>query len=595
MSALLFMPVRGEYDAPTFDRTTPRELLKFFYDLECLFLRAAITSKEEKKDYTLSYVDFDTEQGWQCFPEYAKATASYSDFKDAILSFYFIYSLRTMEMLISDAQRSIISTSAQLYEFHMQFLAVSSWLIKERQLDSFGQMRSYIKAFQPSLSLAISQRLNIQHPDHDPCTAYPISDVYDAAQFVLENPSKCGPRLPQAPLAACVPIEASSNESHSSDFASATITAIDQTAPSAMSTVSLNVASTVSQPEEPLHYSATSSIAPVTQDTPDIPLHDYDSLALQRDTQRPEATPLVSTTSTIQQEGAHSFAHLANTPLSASSHLEPIHHSPTVYSSPAQLEIQECELDMPITITQDQLMLFSPDARAKIQHLVAARQTSALSTPHIVPVTSHQLKHDCITAPKAAQPILRSRDQAITSDIRTSAQEEEEEAYIALLPVYKAPQVEITNSASTIICICPIESYIQSHPSAPARLSQIREREVMPRVSVPPSARFALSSSSSPSSIAAHIVAHSLPQKLALEGLSQRSIYDILLAILLSQPLRPSHFSHSAHPSSLSSANLYIVFLSQFLHVALERIPQHPIPIKVIIYPPCRPRGLAHF
>ena len=579
MSALLFMPVRGEYDAPTFDRTTPRELLKFFYDLECLFLRAAITSKEEKKDYTLSYVDFDTEQGWQCFPEYAKATASYSDFKDAILSFYFIYSLRTMEMLISDAQRSIISTSAQLYEFHMQFLAVSSWLIKERQLDSFGQMRSYIKAFQPSLSLAISQHLNIQHPDHDPCAAYPISDVYDAAQFVLENPSKCGPRLPQAPLAACVPIEASSNESHSSDFASATITAIDQTAPSAMSTVS--------QPEEPLHYSATSSIAPVTQDTPDIPLHDYDSLALQRDTQRPEATPLVSTTSTIQQEGAHSFAHLANTPLSASSHLEPIHHSPTVYSSPAQLEIQECELDMPITITQDQLMLFSPDARAKIQHLVAARQTSALSTPHIVPVTSHQLKHDCITAPKAAQPILRSRDQAITSDIRTSAQEEQEvfvnisseitaantpiiakcreEAYIALLPVYKAPQVEITNSASTIICICPIESYIQSHPSAPACLSQIREREVMPRVSVPPSARFALSSSSSPSSIAAHIVAHSLPQKLALEGLSQCSIYDILLAILLSQLLRRSQAIafQSFCPSLLSVKRQLVYCFSQ--------------------------------
>jgi hypothetical protein len=201
------MPVQGEYNAPTFDRTTPRELLKFFYDLECLFLRNTITCEAEKKEYVLSYVDFDIEQGWECFPEYTKATASYSDFKEAILVFYFVYSLRTMEQLISDAQSIIISTSSQLCEYHMQFLAVTSWLIKDQQLDSFGQERSYIKAFQPPLLLAISQRLNTKNPEHDSLLPYPISDVYYAAQFVLESPSQSASLFTQAPSAACQPME----------------------------------------------------------------------------------------------------------------------------------------------------------------------------------------------------------------------------------------------------------------------------------------------------------------------------------------------------------------------------------------------------
>ena len=152
MSASMLMPFRGEPTAPIFDRTKPRELSRFFGDLEHLFGRAMITSASDKKQYVLHYVDFETEQAWKCLPEYSSATASYADFKDAILYFYpeasgsSIYSLRDLDILLSTTQSLGVFTASQLSEYHLQFLAITTFLIKEQQLDELEQRRSYIIA-----------------------------------------------------------------------------------------------------------------------------------------------------------------------------------------------------------------------------------------------------------------------------------------------------------------------------------------------------------------------------------------------------------------------------------------------------------------
>ena len=195
MSASSFMPIRSEPNAPSFEKATPCKLLKFFYELECLFHNAAIASEAEKKRHVLRYIDYELEQGWKClFPEYAKATASYEDFRDAILVFYSVYSLRSMELLISDAQRVTLFTTSRLAEYHRQFLAITSWLIKKRQLEHSEQIRSYLRAFSPLIYLAITQHLQAKHPDHDIHVPYLITDVYDAAEFVLQSPLQCSPR-----------------------------------------------------------------------------------------------------------------------------------------------------------------------------------------------------------------------------------------------------------------------------------------------------------------------------------------------------------------------------------------------------------------
>ena len=153
----------------------------------------------------------------------------------------------------------IIPTSTQLAEYHLQFLTVTSWLIKEQKLDSLCQMRSYIKAFNPPLFLAISQRLNFKHPDHDTNDPYSVMDVYEAAQFVLDRALQHGPTV---------------------------------------------------------HHLAASSIASVAQDVTDNPLHDHVDLGPQCEAQKPSATPIVSSISTSQLVVTQSIAQSDKAPIS---------------------------------------------------------------------------------------------------------------------------------------------------------------------------------------------------------------------------------------------------------------------------------------
>jgi hypothetical protein len=71
------MPARGERAAPTFDKTKPRELTRFFNELEYLFNRAAIESDTDKKVQVVRYVDFEVEEIWKTFPEFKDELKTY--------------------------------------------------------------------------------------------------------------------------------------------------------------------------------------------------------------------------------------------------------------------------------------------------------------------------------------------------------------------------------------------------------------------------------------------------------------------------------------------------------------------------------------
>ena len=187
------MPARGEHAAPTFDRTKPRELIRFFEELEYLFTRAALQQDAEKKKHVLRYVDFEVEQIWKTFPEYSDPNKTYQDFKDAILVHYpdasgdYVYSLRDMDLLIGERQRIGISNTVDLADYHLKFLSITTWLIKKQQLGTLEQQRAYLRAFQPRLLGAINNRLQMKHPDHHPNIPHSIKDVYEAARFILQS------------------------------------------------------------------------------------------------------------------------------------------------------------------------------------------------------------------------------------------------------------------------------------------------------------------------------------------------------------------------------------------------------------------------
>jgi hypothetical protein len=152
------MLLHNEQAAPKFNNTKPWKLACFFDNIEQLFTQVDIKSKEEKKKYTVCYVDFNTKQMWKTFPDF---NTSYEEFKKAVLVHYpdavgnFIYSLQDMGILIGEQQWIGIMSSLDLSDYHLQFLTIMTWLIDKEQLGKLEQQQAYIQAFQPRLLSAI--------------------------------------------------------------------------------------------------------------------------------------------------------------------------------------------------------------------------------------------------------------------------------------------------------------------------------------------------------------------------------------------------------------------------------------------------------
>jgi hypothetical protein len=193
MATTYTMPMRNERAAPTFDSSKPRELSQYFEDLEQLMKCAAISNQQDMKKQVLRYVDFSTKQIWKTFTEFLDDNKTYQDFKDAILVHYpdasgnFVYSIRDMDLLVGERQRLGLNSTKDLSDYHLQFIAITTWLISKGQLGNLDQQRAYIRAFPPPLLSAIMNRLQLKNANHHPNVPHKVEAVYEAARFVLQG------------------------------------------------------------------------------------------------------------------------------------------------------------------------------------------------------------------------------------------------------------------------------------------------------------------------------------------------------------------------------------------------------------------------
>src|ERR1700678_2325137 len=207
MAQIFYMPMRGERTAPIFDGTRARDLPRTFTDLETLFRRAKITDDNEKKKQVVYYTDFDTEQLWKYLPEFDDPTINYADFKDAIMDYYpeaaeFLYSITDINSLTDESQRLGMASVQDLSDYHLQFLAITTWLIKKGQLSELEQGQAYIRAFPAQLQSTIVTRLQFKNPYHHPGIPYPVTDVYNTAKSLLHGISFLGFTSPAQPISA---------------------------------------------------------------------------------------------------------------------------------------------------------------------------------------------------------------------------------------------------------------------------------------------------------------------------------------------------------------------------------------------------------
>jgi len=185
------MPLKGDCGAPTFNPDRPSELSRFFRQLEASFLRSGITSNKEKKDYVISYIDASLADLWEGIPSFKSTTATYDEFKAAILECYTDndckYNVSDLDMLIGECQCLGIRSLNELSEYHLHFQAVTSYLLEKKLIGKIEQFNAFVRSFSPAFWTDISGRLQVKHPDHYPDLPHKISEVYDAARFVLHG------------------------------------------------------------------------------------------------------------------------------------------------------------------------------------------------------------------------------------------------------------------------------------------------------------------------------------------------------------------------------------------------------------------------
>ncbi len=187
------MPCRPEASAPILDLTHPLAILRYFNDLEFLFLKHCVSDAKEKKQAAVMYPsDVAVEALWKTAFAFSDPTCSYEDFKAEIIALYpevtvaQELALDDLEKFVADRARSPICSEEELGEYHRHFLLVSRSLISKNRIDTNMQARCFLASFEPNLAAAIHSQLERRFPDHFPADPYKTEDIYKAALDILE-------------------------------------------------------------------------------------------------------------------------------------------------------------------------------------------------------------------------------------------------------------------------------------------------------------------------------------------------------------------------------------------------------------------------
>src|SRR5277367_5901529 len=190
MATTSTMPARGHSTAPKFNPTQPRELRRYFNELEMLFLGCNITDSDLMKKHACRYVDIDTSELWESIPEYA-TNISFNAFRIAVHKLYPSseddrkWSISDMDKLVSEQLRIGIFNASDLGLYFRAFYNITKFLATKNRISDAEQSRAFVRRFRPGLWSRIARRLELKYPDHYPDDPYPLDHIHEAAKFVL--------------------------------------------------------------------------------------------------------------------------------------------------------------------------------------------------------------------------------------------------------------------------------------------------------------------------------------------------------------------------------------------------------------------------
>lgn len=114
------MPSRSGRGAPTFDAAQPRELARFFSDLEFLFTKCSITVDDEKIKAAVRRLSMAGSDVWMAVPACDATPANWTDFKDPVIKLYPTAS-DSLDTLVGVYLQLGIVTASNLTEYTRNF------------------------------------------------------------------------------------------------------------------------------------------------------------------------------------------------------------------------------------------------------------------------------------------------------------------------------------------------------------------------------------------------------------------------------------------------------------------------------------------
>ena len=188
------MPARNSGSAPKFDSKNPRDLLRYFAEVELLLNAANIHDDQAKKDHTKRYLSSQDFEIWDALPE-SRLQYTYAAFKAAVVASYpgeeadKKYSWTDIDRLTENRRTAGISSTTELGEYYRDFRTITSYLMSRNKMAEMETRRAFVSGFPRELLVRVAHKLQVTFPDLDPDDGYPVSEIYRAAVFLLQGSS----------------------------------------------------------------------------------------------------------------------------------------------------------------------------------------------------------------------------------------------------------------------------------------------------------------------------------------------------------------------------------------------------------------------
>ncbi|KAG2065981.1 hypothetical protein BDR04DRAFT_1031352 [Suillus decipiens] len=183
----LTMPLQGMDTVPKFDGT-PARLIPFLEAIDAIANHAMLTDKQQIQA-ALRYMPIEEAETWEMLDE-----ATLPDWKKFVAVVKLLYPgckgdrrfIHTdLENLCTEQVHVPMTLQEELGQYYCKFFKISKHLIMKKKLADLECDHLFLDGFHATAKTAIMQQLEIKLTDHHPDDPYDITEVYNAAVFLL--------------------------------------------------------------------------------------------------------------------------------------------------------------------------------------------------------------------------------------------------------------------------------------------------------------------------------------------------------------------------------------------------------------------------